>query len=294
MAALRMSLRADSHSAISASRLKPPPNSSSRDASSRFEQHQRLRQLAPGRVSLAGAARQQAQMQPRHGEFRIEVGRDPVVLAGAVAVRRLLAAERQHVVRPGVELVDRAAAAGRRPPRRRPARCGRAASPPAAARRDRARPPAVPRAHGRAPRRNAPGAADRRPAPHPRAAAPRGRRAVGAAAPGPAPRPARSPCRSCRTTRRSRRAAGVAAASGLGAGSAGCAQAPRVASPCARSRRCRGCGADGTASEMPRSVSACPRNRKPPGASDCAIRAIAARICSGAKYMRTLRQKIAS
>jgi hypothetical protein len=35
-------------------------------------------------------------------------------------------------------------------------------------------------------------------------------------------------------------------------------------------------------SEIPRSVSVCPRNRKPPGASECAMRAITARICSAA------------
>ena len=70
------------------------------------EQRQSLRKLAAGSFAIAGAARQQAEMQPRHRERGIEIGRDPIMLDGALRVPCVLAAQGANVVRPGVELIE--------------------------------------------------------------------------------------------------------------------------------------------------------------------------------------------
>ena len=74
------SRNADSQSAISASRVKPPPNSSSRDASSRFS-----------RISACASSRRAASRSPARRASRprcsrgmreggVEIDRDPVML----------------------------------------------------------------------------------------------------------------------------------------------------------------------------------------------------------------------
>jgi hypothetical protein len=71
-----------------------------------FEQDQRLSEFATGTITIAGATRQQAEMKPGHGECGIEIDRDPITLAGALAATRMLAAKCQNVMGAGIQLVD--------------------------------------------------------------------------------------------------------------------------------------------------------------------------------------------
>ena len=71
-----------------------------------FEQKHRLRQLAAGAVAIAGMTGEQAEVQARHGECRIEMSGEPIMLHGALAVAGMLAAERQHVMGAGVQLIE--------------------------------------------------------------------------------------------------------------------------------------------------------------------------------------------
>ena len=69
------------------------------------EQYQRPGELAAGELEVAGALREEAEVEARHRERRIQVERVPVVIRGRGDVARVLAAERAQVMRLGVQLV---------------------------------------------------------------------------------------------------------------------------------------------------------------------------------------------
>jgi hypothetical protein len=65
-----------------------------------------MSQFALGRLRVAGAPGEKAKMQSRHGEGRIEVGGDSIMLAGAVPITVSFAAKCQDVVGTGIQFVD--------------------------------------------------------------------------------------------------------------------------------------------------------------------------------------------
>ena len=71
-----------------------------------LQERQRQAQLAARDLALARAAREQAHVQARHRERGVEIDRHLVVVDGGGAIAAPLAAQRQQVVRAGVQLVE--------------------------------------------------------------------------------------------------------------------------------------------------------------------------------------------
>ena len=85
--------------------MNPPPRSRIREPLLAREQYQRAGELAAGELEVPSTLREEAEVEARHRERRIQVERVPVVVRRRGGVARVLAAERAQVMRLGVELV---------------------------------------------------------------------------------------------------------------------------------------------------------------------------------------------
>jgi hypothetical protein len=71
-----------------------------------LQQQQRLAQLFLRGLVITGTTRQKTQMEARHGEAGVEIGRHPIVMTRRCTIVRTLPAEREQIMRASAQLVD--------------------------------------------------------------------------------------------------------------------------------------------------------------------------------------------